>query len=76
MFCNDKKRAASSRARSASKSWASYWQELCGKCVRDGSPAGFGLATCREAERTSAGTFTSKEKLLAIYCSFAIRLAD
>ncbi len=40
------------------------------------SPLGFGLATCREAERTSAGTFTSKEKLLAIYCSFAIRLAD
>ena len=58
-------------------------QELCGKCVRDESPLGFGLAGffCffvfgSEAERTSAGTFTYKEKSLAIYCSFAIRFAD
>ena len=43
---------------------ASYWQELCGKCVRDGSPLGFGLAEFfrffwggSEAERTSGGAF-------------------
>ena len=40
---NDKKLAASLFAKT----------KTCGKCVRDGSPLGFGLATCREAERTS-----------------------